>query len=348
MNSQLFIKINELLSSNLPFFMIRKKGEETVRLIHQNDERLHLQQHDKMTCVSFSKFLNIKDQYFIHGEVNFKFNYEISIGNDSLEGTQDIIPEDGSRESYIKMVNDAVGFIKTGSLRKVVLSRKQPIKGHFNNEKIISNLLDLYPDANCYFFYHPKIGKWCGATPEILLSIKGKMLHTMSLAGTRKLGGEKANEWGRKELEEQRFVTDSIVDDLRRVGVEQLEIGELQTIKAGNLLHLHSAITAKMPDSKTALDYLHKLHPTPAVCGLPKALALKYILDNEGYDRSFYTGYLGLITAQEQEYFVNLRCMELTENGATLYAGGGITAKSDAVAEYEETVNKMKTMYRLL
>jgi isochorismate synthase len=57
---------------------------------------------------------------------------------------------------------------------------------------------------------------------------------------------------------------------------------------------------------------------------------------------------VGLVSPEEQEYFVNLRCMQLTENGAILYAGGGITAQSDPAAEYDETVNKMKTMYRLL
>ena len=84
------------------------------------------------------------------------------------------------------------------------------------------------------------------------------------------------------------------------------------------------------------------------MCGLPRDKAQRFIQDNEGYDRSFYTGYLGIVKASQANYFVNLRCMQLFENKVKIYVGGGITALSDPILEYDETVQKLITMKRLL
>ena len=100
---------------------------------------------------------------------------------------------------------------------------------------------------------------------------------------------------------------------------------------------------------------LNKLHPTPAVCGLPKETAKNFILEHEGYDRSFYTGFLGEINlnsggekSANTHLFVNLRCMELFEDKAVLFVGGGITNDSNNEKEWEETVAKSSTMKAIL
>ena len=91
------------------------------------------------------------------------------------------------------------------------------------------------------------------------------------------------------------------------------------------------------------------LHPTSAVCGLPKEPALQFILENEGFDRSYYSGFLGPVnSATGTHLYVNLRCMELLEKEAILYAGAGITAESNPEKEWQETQHKMQTMRRVL
>ena len=102
-------------------------------------------------------------------------------------------------------------------------------------------------------------------------------------------------------------------------------------------------------------NLIDKLHPTPAVCGLPKETAKQFILKNEGYDREFYTGFLGELNIDfrtfkkdNSDLFVNLRCMEVEKNTATIYVGCGITKDSIPEMEYIETVNKSMTIRKVV
>ena len=98
-------------------------------------------------------------------------------------------------------------------------------------------------------------------------------------------------------------------------------------------------------------DFVSSLHPTPAVCGLPMKAAKDFIIKNEGYNREFYTGFLGALNFENEktELFVNLRCMQYVENKKlALYVGGGITKDSNATLEWDETENKTKTMLDVL
>jgi len=115
-------------------------------------------------------------------------------------------------------------------------------------------------------------------------------------------------------------------------------------------MHLQTEITGTIEKTtaKTG-DFIKALHPTPAVCGLPKEAAEQFILENENYHREFYTGFLGELNVKENTHlFVNLRCMKLQNQKATLYAGGGITTDSVAEKEWEETVYKSHNMKEIL
>jgi len=95
------------------------------------------------------------------------------------------------------------------------------------------------------------------------------------------------------------------------------------------------------------------LHPTPAVCGLPKNEAKSFILENENYDRKYYTGFLGELNSDvnginTSSLYVNLRCMEIAKDEAIIYVGGGITKDSIPEKEWEETVRKTATMKKVL
>ena len=87
------------------------------------------------------------------------------------------------------------------------------------------------------------------------------------------------------------------------------------------------------------------MHPTPAVCGIPKQESLHFIGKNEGYDRGFYSGVVGMLNPDgKTDLYVNLRCANITGHKIVLYAGGGILASSDMESEWQETEEKMKTI----
>jgi isochorismate synthase len=94
---------------------------------------------------------------------------------------------------------------------------------------------------------------------------------------------------------------------------------------------------------------LDLMHPTSAVCGMPLEPATEYLLRQEGYDRAFYTGFLGPVQLEEEtSLYVNLRCMKWHGQKAWLYAGAGVTADSDPELEFRESEMKMETLHRLI
>ena len=125
-----------------------------------------------------------------------------------------------------------------------------------------------------------------------------------------------------------------------------------KTIVAGNLMHLRTDFEVDtqaidFPDLATVM--LGLLHPTSAVCGMPKPAALDFILAHEKHDRKLYAGYLGQVNiTKETHLFVNLRCMEVLTKQAILYAGGGITKDSVPEREWIETEMKCKTIAQAL
>ena len=98
---------------------------------------------------------------------------------------------------------------------------------------------------------------------------------------------------------------------------------------AGALSHLKTDFQFSLKDNKGLGDLLKVLHPTPAVCGLPKEEAYRFILQNEGYDRRYYSGFIGWLDPEGRtDIYVNLRCMHIEDEQLTLYAGGGLLALS--------------------
>ena len=196
---------------------------------------------------------------------------------------------------------------------------------------------------------------WLGASPELLLHIYGNEFRTMSLAGTSKYSATTTVQWGTKELTEQALVTRYIQEALEGI-VGTISVDGPKTIRAGELLHLQTAVKGTMGTAKLE-DLITALHPTAAVCGLPKAASLKFLQQHENYDRAYYAGYMGELNLgdyrdeknrEQANVYVNLRCMSIGEKMAAIYVGGGITIDSKAEMEWEETRAKAGTMLRVL
>ncbi|WP_288764126.1 chorismate-binding protein [uncultured Weeksella sp.] len=247
-----------------------------------------------------------------------------------------------AQESYLNLIDKTTNILQKNLLQKVVISRT--IEKEFSQFYPLDTLLALhyaYPNAAVYFIYADDKTTWFGATPELLLSREKNVVKTVSLAGTK----AKENEWTSKEIDEQQVVTDYIVEQLSSFG--QVATDGPYTVDAGFFHHLKTYISLE-----TMLPFTEKmlaaLHPTPAVCGMPKEKAKKYILENEGYDRQFYAGYFGWKTIEEERYYVNLRCAEVINNRVRLYVGGGIMHDSNPEKEWIETEMKAKTLLSYL
>jgi isochorismate synthase len=170
------------------------------------------------------------------------------------------------------------------------------------------------------------------------------------LAGTKKIGGHFEPDWTSKEITEQEYVTEAITDCLQKV-TSIIKISRTVTHRAGPVAHLRTDITGILKKGKATLDTISEtLHPTPAVCGTPQKFAKEFILEKEGYDREFYTGFVGPVNRKDSNsfLFVNLRCAKIEEGMASFYVGGGITSDSIPESEWVETQNKLQSMLQVL
>lgn len=252
-----------------------------------------------------------------------------------------------SKEEYVRRVNQLIETIRKGEVGKVVFSRSlvcQTEQG-FDWLDAYRRMLAECAHAFVYCFYIPTEGLWMGATPELLLKKRGKNVETVALAGTMH---SSSSSWSTKNSEEQALVVRYIAEALRSIGVGNVETEGPISVLAGNVCHLKTFFSATLPDESDALPLLKSLHPTPAVCGYPKRVAMDLIRCTELTDRSFYSGFLGPVDGGDFDFHVNLRCMRVYEDAAELFVGGGIMENSDAEDEWNETILKSKTMNRFV
>jgi isochorismate synthase len=273
-----------------------------------------------------------------------------------------------TKKEFMDLVEKGISEIESGIFQKVVLSRTKQIvlPADFDVISIFDKLCETYNSAFISAVSIPHLGVvWMGASPETLVSQDSAgIFRTMALAGTQSAYDSDGNLikpsdalWRQKEIEEQSFVTRYIINCLKKIRVREFEEEGPKTVIAGNLMHLRTDIiidTVAINFSQLATVMLDLLHPTSAVCGMPKVPATEFILKNEGYERDFFSGFLGPVNIQSSEgqieshIFVNLRTMKIEKNIATLYAGCGITADSDAEKEWNETEMKTQTLGRVI
>lgn len=383
--AQFFKRLRKQYAQNLPFVAYRKPGENSGTAFLQKSAEIFYSEELTEKGFVFAPFDDKEQKLLIPGAGSEKIIFETS----ELTSVEEIPfvdapseANDTAREEHVSLVKRALEKLKSGELEKVVLSRKEEIElPGVDPVELFHRLLGNYPDAFVYLWYHPATKCWLAATPETLLNVEGTRFKTMALAGTQKFKENTEVTWGEKEKQEQQFVTDSILENLEKVGIPSSEVkcSEVYTAKAGSLLHLRTDITGQIRSTKFQIPnsgragvnaLVTALHPTPAVCGLPKQKAKEFIISEEGYDREFYTGYLGELNLQknlqrsrnrrnvenlayravkqESSLFVNLRCMKIDGQTVSIYVGGGITKDSDPEAEWEETVNKSQTMKKVL
>ena len=308
-----------------------------------SDSIFTVNENSDKKSVSFLSFDETESIDFYGNIEEFFFNENILSNQISTELLE--FKEENQFE-YEAKLGKVIEFIKENQLSKLVVSRRKLL--NFEGQKVnlsqtFLNLCKSYPNAFVYFFI--KDGKcWIGAFSELLgkFDKKTSEFETMSLAGTLPVN----ETWTAKEIEEQKPVTDFIKNILEKYSIE-VNQSETYDHISGNIKHLRTDFKAKIM-SEDLENLISELHPTPAVCGIPKHLCKSAIEKFESHPRNFYAGYIKVETEETVQYFVNLRCAEFFENACLIYVGGGITAESSPEKEWRETELKSEAILKNL
>ena len=338
--------IQGLLEEKAVFVFYKKPNSKYIKAIVQKNQKLYNTDDYTESGFVFAPFDETKNTVLIPKDQTDEFIFNLPKPQ-ILSGSSSHKIAVKKKRLHYRLVLKCIKFIEEGHANKIVVSHvmKQKINQK-NIGELYENLIQAYPGAFVYLWYHPKVGLWLGATPEKLLNVNKNKFSTMALAGTQVY---KENIfWKEKEIDEQKWVSDYIFNQLKPLS-KHIKSSESFTHKAGHLAHIRTDIIGELAKEISLKKLINTLHPTPAVCGTPKDITQKFILENEGYDREFYTGFLGeLNIEQETELFVNLRCMQIDEITAKIYVGGGITKDSLPEKEWEETVIKSAILSRFL
>lgn len=252
---------------------------------------------------------------------------------------------------YDAQIHQLVKSLKP--FNKVVLSRL--IAGEVGDcdlRAVVTSYFGVLPSTFRFLYFTQETGLWMGASPELLFDYdyeSGRYV-TMSLAGTRPRTSR--GEWDDKNIEEQEIVTRTIIATLNESGAKVDRVAETIDLPFGALRHRCTIIEGAYHGDIHQL--LSRLSPTPAVAGYPRDKAYEAIERLEAHSRHCYAGYVavndpgtGHLTA-----YVNLRSvfMQLDDNKLiyNIYAGGGITNKSEADLEWVETEGKAALLQSIL
>lgn len=253
--------------------------------------------------------------------------------------------------------SDAAQVVRTKALEKVVLARglRVRIRGA-DAGRILQRLRTGYPD--CTLFAVARHGQcFLGATPERLVRVQDQQASVMALAGSAPRGltpeedrliGERLKR-STKERIEHALVVETLRAALADVAPRVVVSAVPELLKLQNVQHLHTRLVVQLPSQRRVLELVERLHPTPAVGGLPREAALAWIAEREGWDRGWYGAPFGWVNHRgEGEFAVAIRSALLRENEALLFAGCGIVADSDPEQEYAESRLKLQPMLEAL
>lgn len=287
----------------------------------------------------------IDSQFFIVTDFNQKSKYYWSEDAPQITTAQNL-PFCIDKAAYLSQAQQLIKDLNRGMADKIVLSRiKKSAQIVADPKQLYEKLLLNYPSALVYYFHDTILGSWIGASPEILIERTTTNWRTMALAGTKPTTSKR--DFTHKEYNEHAMVSDFIEGQLQQIPRSRVQVSDIQHLSSGPVTHLLQELTWQMSDSVLPLLLKH-LHPTPAVAGLPKKVALQYLAATERHERGLYAGIIGRATQGEQKLYVNLRCGSLIDQQLFCYVGGGFTPDSAADQEWEETENKSQTLLRLL
>ena len=264
------------------------------------------------------------------------------------------IEERPDRPDWERTVGLFAGAVGRGRIDKVVLARRLVLRATADLDVVaaLRHLARTAPESTTFAFTRNGT-TFLGATPERLVRTHGRSFETVAIAGSAPRGDDPAEDErlaagllaSEKDREEHAVVVDMLRASLGPI-VETLHVADAPVVlPLRHLQHLETPITGTTRDEAGLLALAGRLHPTPAVGGTPRDVALGLIAEHEAFDRGWYAGPVGWLGADgDGEMMVALRCGLVEGSQATLFAGCGIVADSDPAREWEESQLKLRTM----
>jgi menaquinone-specific isochorismate synthase len=329
----------------LPEFQIARKQNRSVFVANFNiSDRVNLEYLLERLKENFET---------LHRSSRLGFNLSLNSAVQSAPNTQVHRPE-----QFTTAVDSALRSIEKNHYSKIVLAHTldviSPVPFHLAES--INNLRQCHPDCYIFSTSNGTGTNFIGASPERLISIQEHQLVTDALAGSAPRGSTPAEDAklakkllkSGKEKREHQAVSDFIHQRLGELGLNPTR-SPLQLLQLSNIQHLWTTIQAPVPDRIHPLDIVAKLHPTPAVAGVPTPIACEQIRHYEPFDRSLYAAPLGWVDDRGNgEFIVGIRSALIQGDRAQLYAGAGIVAGSNPQKELAEVQLKLQTMLKAL
>ena len=333
----------------LPRFQITKKNKNCWLIINfplsksQNEKVINDQLETAIESINWLELETLEEQCE-RSSVSFMDQEGLIVPNYTVKNS----------DYFKSVVSSALNSISVDEFSKIVIAHTTDIKSSepFQLIPSLNNLRKIHPDCYIFSTSNGEGQNFIGASPERLVSIQNKQLVSDALAGSAPRGKTTSEDAhlanlllkSRKEKREHQAVSDFIMERLRSLGLKPQQL-PLQLLKLSSIQHLWTPIYAHLPGDIEPLEIIEQLHPTPAVAGVPTAIACDKIRDYEQFDRSLYAAPLGWIDSQSNcEFVVGIRSALIDGNCARLYAGAGIVSGSNPNKEFAEVQLKLQSL----
>jgi isochorismate synthase len=264
-------------------------------------------------------------------------------------------PDAGAWRDAVARLAGAVG---RGRIDKAVLARSVELAapGPIDVTGVLDRLRRTAPESTVFAF--GRAGRvFLGATPERLVRLEGRQVRTMAMAGSAPLTGDAARDaelarallGSDKEREEHEVVVAMLRETLTPLAA-RLEVAPVPHVEVfRHVQHLVTPVEGTLRSTGRLLELAARLHPTPAVGGTPREVALDLAAEEERLQRGWYAGPVGWVDAHgDGDLMVALRSGVIEGASATLFAGCGIMADSDPDREWEESETKLRALWGAL
>jgi len=255
------------------------------------------------------------------------------------------------RPEWVDAVRRTLDRIRESPLSKAVLARSIaiPVGRSRGSLEILATLRELYPTCTRFLIDDGRGSAFLGASPERLVSLRSRHFFTEAIAGTQRCGpGDDVEAMGRELLErakdqrEHEVVLRHILDALTPMCIGEVRTGPAEVMRLPHLLHIRTGVSGRARRNNV-LDYVERLHPTPAVAGWPRPEAIDWIRRVEPDARGWYAGCVGWVDCfRDGDFAVGIRSVAIRGEKARVFAGAGIVEGSDPEQEWNETELKMK------
>ena len=266
---------------------------------------------------------------------------------------------EGDRIRWMEAVEETLDAIRNGRVSKAVLARTRDVELE-RPVPAVDVLLSLWGQhARTHaFLFEPRPGTYLlGAAPEALATLRDGMVTATAVAGSVRRGANPREDEllarelleSRKDRAEHRVVVEDMVARLAPLAHPVSAQAEPHILTLSRIQHLETEIEAPAPAGRSVLELVEALHPTPAVCGVPRDQARAFLLEAEPFQRGWYAGPVGWFDTEGEGHFVPALRTAVGEGRRwRLFAGAGIVEGSRPSLEWEETAIKFLPVLRAL